>query len=92
MNEIRRLAVRITGRVQGVGYRHWAAHRARLIGLTGWIANLPDGSVTAVAEGPRAGLEVWLSDLREGPPLARVESVSPVYTSALGEFTSFEQR
>ena len=92
MSDTGRLAVRLTGRVQGVGFRQWAAHRARLIGLTGWIANLPDGSVTAIAEGPRTGLDVWLNDLGEGPMLARVDKIEPVYTAALGGFMSFEQR
>ena len=69
----RRFVVR--GRVQGVGFRYFVLSRARLLGLHGWVRNLPDGSVEARAWGDEAGLESLRVHLAEGPGHARVEGV-----------------
>ena len=48
--------------MQGVGFRHWTARTALSLGLTGWVRNLPDGSVEVQAQGERESLEkmaVW---------------------------------
>lgn len=66
----------VTGRVQGVSYRAAACRAARALGLTGWVRNLPDGSVEAFACGPEDALSSFAGWLREGPPLARVSAVS----------------
>jgi acylphosphatase len=86
------MRVVVTGRVQGVGFRQWAAHRARALGLLGWVRNRPDGAVEAVAEGPAHALDAWLLQLRDGPPMARVESAAPVFETPIGESTGFEIR
>ena len=65
----------ITGWVQGVGYRWFAAHAARELGLTGFVRNLPDGSVEALACGDDANLARFHQRLLEGPAMARVENV-----------------
>jgi acylphosphatase len=41
----------ITGRVHGVGYRAWLVHKARELGLSGWVRNRPDGAVEALIAG-----------------------------------------
>jgi acylphosphatase len=79
----------ITGRVQGVFYRGSAQDEAERLGLTGEIANLPDGSVDAVVEGPKAQLEAFIAWCRRGPPSARVEEVRVKWAEAKGEFRSF---
>ncbi len=64
---VRRYVVR--GRVQGVGFRMFAARVARELGLDGWVRNLPDGrSVEAVAGGDPQALAEFERRLREGPP------------------------
>ena len=81
--------VRVSGRVQGVAFRWEAQHAAQGFGVTGWVRNEPDGSVTAHVEGqPDAvnGMVVWL---RAGPPAARVSSVA-VRDAAPSGATSFE--
>lgn len=61
-----RLEARVTGRVQGVGFRQFVRYHARRLGLTGWVRNEPDGSVYLVAEGPRELLEQLLDAVRQG--------------------------
>lgn len=72
---LRRVHVRITGRVQGVAYRHSTRSEARALGLAGWVRNLPDGDVEAVFQGPADDVDRMLSWCRKGPPLARVREV-----------------
>ena len=66
---------RVTGRVQGVGFRHFTCCAARDCGVGGWVRNLPDGSVEAVAQGDQAGLERFAAVLAAGPPWGRVERI-----------------
>jgi acylphosphatase len=68
--------VRITGWVQGVGFRYLAERRARSLGLTGWIRNEPGGAVTAAFEGPRDRVESMIAWCRHGPSGARVDEVA----------------
>lgn len=65
----------VSGRVQGVFFRAETREQARLLGLTGWVRNLPDGRVEIMACGePRKvqQLCVWLS---QGPDFAHVTDV-----------------
>lgn len=70
-----RLNVRVTGIVQGVGYRYHVARRAHDCGLLGWVKNRADGSVEVEAIGPRGMLEELLSFVRVGPAGAHVKGV-----------------
>jgi acylphosphatase len=67
--------VRITGRVQGVGFRAWTAGEARRRGLDGWVRNETDGAVTAVLAGEEAAVAAMLAALHRGPPAAAVTAV-----------------
>ena len=71
----RSVLVRVTGRVQGVGFRAWTEDRATAHGLSGWVRNDPDGSVAACLSGPAEAVETMLAELREGPRFSRVEAV-----------------
>jgi acylphosphatase len=68
--------VLITGRVQGVGYRDWMVARAREMGLSGWVRNLPYGSVEALVAGDTPGVEELLRQCRRGPRMAMVVSIT----------------
>ena len=76
MDEIETVAVRVTGRVQGVGYRAWAADEARRRGLRGWVRNHSDGSVEALLSGSPDGVAAMLEALRAGPSAAAVREVT----------------
>ena len=52
---MRSARLRITGRVQGVGYRVWALRMASRLGLRGWVRNRSDGSVEALVIGEDDG-------------------------------------
>jgi acylphosphatase len=68
------VSVRLTGRVQGVGFRRYCQLEGRRLGLSGWVRNLSDGGVEVWAEGPAVKLDDFLQWLRRGPPGARVDS------------------
>jgi acylphosphatase len=70
-----RLHVQVSGRVQGVGFRYFTEREASRLGLTGWVRNLPDGSVEIVAEGPRESLEALIGIVRVGPRGGRVDDL-----------------
>lgn len=92
MVESARLHARIHGLVQGVYFRDTVRQTARALGVTGWVRNLPDGSVEVTAEGPRPALESLLNFLHAGPTHARVERVEAEWGAATGEFAAFHVR
>jgi acylphosphatase len=67
--------IKITGRVQGVGYRHAAMTTARFQGIKGIVKNLSDGSVYIEAEGTRNQLDEYVKWCRTGPGFGSVEGV-----------------
>ena len=69
----RNVRFRITGRVQGVGFRAWTRDRARELGLRGWVRNEADGAVTGVMAGPEAAVAGMVEALDDGPRFARVD-------------------
>lgn len=79
----------IQGKVQGVCFRMYACREAADAGVTGWIRNLWNGDVEAVAEGEPAALDKFIGWCRKGPPYARVAGISIDHLSATGEFDSF---
>ncbi len=66
----------ISGRVQGVGFRWFAQEAAAREGVSGWVRNLPDGTVEAIVEGESESVVRVERALRSGPRGAHVESVS----------------
>lgn len=88
----KRISARITGRVQGVGFRNFTQRRARRFGVDGWVRNEPDGSVRLEAEGTRSDLKDLVNAVRSGPRMARVENVKVDWTDAEDEFNGFRVR
>lgn len=80
----------ISGRVQGVFFRHNTMKKAVELGLKGWVKNLPDGNVEAVFEGIPKQVHEMIRWCHMGPPSAHVENVGEVWEEPTGEFSSFE--
>ena len=68
--------IEVVGRVQGVGFRWFVREKARRLGLSGWVRNLPDGSVEVVAAGEGGQLDLLKEELRRGPPGAVVDGLT----------------
>ena len=79
----------VRGHVQGVSFRYYTIATARTLDLTGWVRNLPNGTVEVVAEGPKVQLDSLVVFLRRGPPEANVSNVDLEWSPASGEFEIF---
>jgi acylphosphatase len=73
-----RKAFKIHGRVQGVGFRWWARHQARSLGLRGSVRNSPDGTVEIVLAGPPQAVDDMTERLKVGPPAAHVRRLEEI--------------
>jgi acylphosphatase len=84
----------VTGLVQGVGFRYSTQKTASGLGLFGWVRNLPDGSVEAVAEGEEEAIEKFLVWCRQGAAGSRVDEVKVVKWESLlkASFEGYEIR
>ena len=69
------MKARVTGKVQGVGYRAWLRDEAQARDLKGFVRNEDDGSVTVVLSGAPADVEAIASELRAGPEGTKVDDV-----------------
>ena len=76
------VSLRVEGRVQGVGYRAWAAGAARALGLDGWVRNRAAGSVELALAGPSAQVAEMVARCRRGPPAALVTRVEAAALAA----------
>ena len=65
----------VRGRVQGVWFRGWTRDQATARGLTGWVRNEPNGTVTGLLHGPAEAVTGRVEALKDGPPSAQVDRV-----------------
>jgi len=87
-----RAHVVVQGLVQGVWFRASTKDEANRIGVTGWVRNLPDGSVEAVFEGERLKVEEIVGWCHRGPSGARVSKVDIDWEPYKKEFGHFDIR
>jgi acylphosphatase len=88
----RRVHLRIRGKVQGVYYRSSASEEARVLGLRGFVRNLPTGEVELIAEGAKPALDKLVAWCQVGPPAAEVSEVAVHHEAATGEYPDFRVR
>jgi len=81
--------VRVYGIVQGVFFRANTRRVAKQLGLTGYVRNMPDGSVEAVFEGDEDKVKKAIEWCKRGPPLAVVERVEVEEEEYKGEYKDF---
>ncbi|WP_027164876.1 acylphosphatase [Mesorhizobium sp. WSM3224] len=74
--EQRAVRARVSGTVQGVSYRVWTRGEAMRLGLTGWVRNERDGSVTVLIAGAEAAVTAMIERLWQGPRGALVSEVA----------------
>jgi acylphosphatase len=87
-----RRGYRITGHVQGIGYRYFANRRAQELNLRGWVCNREDGSVEVQVEGAADQLHAFESLLREGPSSGRVTDLERIEANKGEAYPDFEIR
>ena len=87
MSECRRF--RVSGFVQGVGFRYYTQKQAIRLGLVGWVRNLADGDVESIACGGHTQLDEFYAWLQTGPTMARVRRVDVETTEETEVFTGF---
>ena len=89
MADSKSVKANVKGRVQGVGFRYSTQKQASRLGVRGWVRNERDGTVTVVAEGPRAAVDEMVSWLHKGPGFAKVADVSVEEYPYQGKYSSF---
>ncbi|MEA3247305.1 MAG: acylphosphatase [Gemmatimonadota bacterium] len=87
-----RRAFRVTGRVQGVGFRWFTRDTAHRLGLAGWVANDPDGAVSGEVCGDASRVAAFVRALRDGPPGARISDLQVDEVPDGPEDSTFEIR
>lgn len=79
----------VTGRVQGVGFRAHVEYYARQLGVTGWVRNVGDDTVEAVAEATRKNIERFIEMVKQGPRASHVDESKIEWETVTGEFLEF---
>ena len=87
---MKRIILKIYGRVQGVFFRDSTRRKARQLGLTGWVSNESNGTVKIVAEGEEGKLEELIKWCYNGNRLTRVDKIDIQWQEATGQFEGFE--
>ena len=85
---IKSAQIRITGRVQGVGFRYYSVMKAMEFGISGYVMNAPDGSVFIEAEAEEEDLDCFILWCEKGPVSARVDKVD-ITPGVLKSFKGF---
>ena len=81
--------IKVHGQVHGVGFRYYTEIKARELGLTGFVRNLPDGTVEIVAQGPKEDLEELNEWAKTSPSYSRVERVDTKWCSTEQKYSDF---
>lgn len=89
---VSRVHLYVSGRVQGVFFRQSTKQEADRLGLAGWVRNLDDGRVEAMAQGPREALDAFVAWCRKGPTHAKVTDVAIEWSEASEELVAFTVR
>uniref|UniRef100_UPI003217BD5E acylphosphatase n=1 Tax=uncultured Draconibacterium sp. TaxID=1573823 RepID=UPI003217BD5E len=84
--------IKVTGRVQGVGFRYYTHKQAHIFEIKGWVRNTVDGGVLVTAQGEEAIIKTFVDYLWIGPTLSHVTNISQVKMPVVENFSTFEVR
>ncbi len=88
--KLRAYRLNISGRVQGVGFRYSAQREAIRLGLTGWVRNDPDGTVSLYCEGPAEKTAVFLKWLEKGgPSMSHITNITKISKTPIETYLRF---
>ena len=82
--------MKITGKVQGVGFRYFVLRQAQKLGINGWVSNKSNGDVEALAQGEKADLEQFIAKVKEGTTFSRVDNVNLEWMNKDEQYFGFE--
>ena len=86
MDKLKAFQIILTGKVQGVGFRHFAQRKALELGLDGWVRNKEDGSVEIEIEGDLFLIRIFTDRLKSGNAFSRVDRI---FTKELPEIHGY---
>lgn len=84
--------IKITGQVQGVGFRYFTRNQAKQLNITGYVRNTLDGGVLAMVQGNQQALQTFVDYMWVGPPMSDVKSVTVQETDVIESYSDFEVR
>ena len=82
--------IKITGKVQGVGFRYFVLRQAQELDINGWVSNKPNGDVEALAQGDKEDLDQFIAKVKQGSAFSRVEDVSLNWLNEAEQYFGFE--
>ena len=84
------LNMKITGKVQGVGFRFFVQQQAQKLDVNGWVSNKSNGDVEALAQGDKEDLEQFIAKVKEGTTFSRVDNVNLEWMNKGEQYFGFE--
>ena len=81
--------ITVTGRVQGVGFRHFVSRNAKNLQLNGMVRNRTDGSVEVEVEGEKGAILALIRELNIGPRFAEVARVDVSWSEFQNHYSTF---
>jgi acylphosphatase len=89
VSEVVRKSGRVQGRVQGVGFRYFTQGTGNALDLTGWVRNTDDGGVEFAVQGPPMKVNEFLTRVRKGPTVGRVDTMFVEESTPIETETTF---
>lgn len=89
-NEVMRVHIWVSGRVQNVGFRAHVEYHALEIGVLGWVRNIGSDTVETVAEGTRAQIAEFIEMVKKGPRSSRIDQARVEFEPSTGHLTGFD--
>jgi len=90
LEDIPTVKMKITGKVQGVGFRYFVMRQAQKLSIKGWVSNNSNGNVEALAQGEKEGLDHFIVKVKQGPTFSSVEDVSLNWRNKAEQYSGFE--